>query len=150
MHTFAFLSIFLMTSASVTYAAEKPSVFQLTSGEYQPYTSETLPHYGIDNRIVMAAFKSVRIEVKTEFYPWARALKWAKRTNRNACFIIVTRSLKSIRNICIAFSPPSTIGTQSYKIANNCVKKVSALGPHITIGKNSKTKKRTALFRFIE
>ena len=68
-----------MTSASITYATEKPSIFQLTSGEYQPYTSETLPHYGIDNRIFMAAFMNVGIEVKTEFYQWARALKWTKR-----------------------------------------------------------------------
>jgi len=75
MYIFAFLIIFLMTSATITYAAEKPSVFQLTSGEYQPYTSETLPHYGIDNRIFMAAFKNVGIEVKTKFYQWARALK---------------------------------------------------------------------------
>ena len=150
MHIFAFLIIFLMTSATVTFVAKKPSVFQLTSGEYQPYTSETLHHYGIDNRIVMAAFKSVSVEVKTEFYPWARALKWAKRTNCNACFIIVNRSLKSIRNICIALSPPSTIGTQSYKIATNCFKKDTALGLHITMGKNSKTQKRTVLFRFIE
>lgn len=86
MHIFAFLIIFLMTSATVTFIAKKPSVFQLTSGEYQPYTSETLHHYGIDSRIVMAAFMSVSVEVKTEFYPWARALKWAKRTDRNAYF----------------------------------------------------------------
>jgi len=68
-----------MTTPTTTYAAENPSVFQLTSGEYQSYTSETLPHYGIDNRIFMAAFKNVGIEVKTEFYQWARALKWTKR-----------------------------------------------------------------------
>ena len=88
MHIFAFLIIFLKTSATVTFVAKKPSVFQLTSGEYQPYTPETLHHYGIDNRIVMAAFKSVSVsvKVKTEFYPWARALKWAKRTDRNAYF----------------------------------------------------------------
>ena len=75
MYIFAFLIIFLMTSATITYATGKPSVFQLTSGEYQPYTSETLPHYGIHNRIFMATFMNVGIEVKTEFYQWARALK---------------------------------------------------------------------------
>ncbi|MFC4160982.1 substrate-binding periplasmic protein [Chitinimonas lacunae] len=46
---------------------------RLANGEWQPYLSETLPHYGFASRIVTAAFERVGVTVRYEFYPWARA-----------------------------------------------------------------------------
>ncbi len=46
----------------------------LTNGEWAPYFSEQLPHYGIGSRIVTEAFSLEGITVEYTFFPWKRGL----------------------------------------------------------------------------
>lgn len=50
----------------------------LTNGEWTPYLSEKLPHYGFVSQIATEAFKLKGIEVVYGFYPWPRAYSEAK------------------------------------------------------------------------
>lgn len=55
-----------------------PSVIHLTNGEWQPFSGETLPHYGCDSQIITEAFALQGISVEYGFYPWARAYRLAE------------------------------------------------------------------------
>ncbi|MCP4551853.1 MAG: amino acid ABC transporter substrate-binding protein [Bacteroidetes bacterium] len=46
---------------------------RITNGEWLPYHSEKLPHYGAGSRIVTEAFEGEGLEVKWGFFPWKRA-----------------------------------------------------------------------------
>lgn len=48
---------------------------KIATGEYPPWTSESLPHYGYINQIVAEAFKQEGIDVEFHFMPWKRALE---------------------------------------------------------------------------
>lgn len=51
----------------------------LSNGEWLPYLSESLPHYGIVSRIVSEAFALEGITVQYVFRPWPRAYAEAQR-----------------------------------------------------------------------
>ncbi len=55
----------------VVFAQEK--IVRLTTGEYAPYISETLPHGGVAARIVTEAFEAVGYQVEISYFPWKRA-----------------------------------------------------------------------------
>lgn len=55
-------------------AADTQERLRLTNGEWPPYLSEHLPHYGLASRIVTEAFRRVGVEVEYGFFPWSRAL----------------------------------------------------------------------------
>lgn len=50
---------------------------RITNGEWPPYMSRDLPHYGIASRIVTEAFRLVGIDVEYGFFPWSRSLHMA-------------------------------------------------------------------------
>jgi len=52
---------------------------RLSNGEWPPYLSPDMPHYGIASRIVTEAFAEVGIEVEYDFFPWSRAYYLAER-----------------------------------------------------------------------
>jgi polar amino acid transport system substrate-binding protein len=52
---------------------------RLTNGEWSPYLGQNLPHHGVASRIVEEAFALEGVQVKWEFYPWARALRSAEQ-----------------------------------------------------------------------
>ncbi|WP_435635213.1 substrate-binding periplasmic protein [Pseudomonas solani] len=56
---------------------------RLTNGEWAPYLGEKLPYQGVASRIVAEAFALEGIDVRWEFYPWARALRLAERGERD-------------------------------------------------------------------
>ncbi|MDW3710524.1 MULTISPECIES: substrate-binding periplasmic protein [unclassified Pseudomonas] len=56
---------------------------RLTNGEWAPYLGAKLPHQGVASRIVAEAFALEGIDVRWEFYPWARALRLAERGERD-------------------------------------------------------------------
>lgn len=62
--------------ATATVPVEK--VLRITNGEWPPYLSETLPHYGLASRIVTEAFARKGVKVEYGFFPWARALNIAE------------------------------------------------------------------------
>ncbi|MBI3161324.1 MAG: transporter substrate-binding domain-containing protein [Chloroflexi bacterium] len=66
-------------------AVEEPAVI-LTTGEWQPYTSETMENYGAFTEIVSAVFKEMGVPVKYVFYPWKRAEEEVKNGKAFATF----------------------------------------------------------------
>ena len=62
----------LLASLSLCLQAE---TLKIATGEYPPWTTESLPHYGYINHIVEQAFKAEGIEVEFHFMPWKRALE---------------------------------------------------------------------------
>ena len=59
----------------------------LGNGEWKPYQSKGLKHFGYASQIVSEAFASQGIEVKYKFYPWARALESAKKGAVDGTFL---------------------------------------------------------------
>ncbi len=51
---------------------------RITNGEWPPYLSEHLKHYGVASRIVTEAFAQEGVQVEYGFFPWARALNEVK------------------------------------------------------------------------
>jgi polar amino acid transport system substrate-binding protein len=48
---------------------------KIATGEYPPWTTESLPHNGYINQIVESAFKVEGLDVEFHFMPWKRALE---------------------------------------------------------------------------
>lgn len=74
------LLLFLSLCLSGLTAAQE---LRLTNGEWAPYLGEKLPYQGVASRIVAEAFALEGIDVRWEFYPWARALRLAERGERD-------------------------------------------------------------------
>ncbi|MBT8766821.1 substrate-binding periplasmic protein [Metapseudomonas boanensis] len=55
---------------------------RLTNGEWAPYLGAQLPHHGVASRIVEEAFGLEGVQVRWEFFPWARSLHLAERGER--------------------------------------------------------------------
>lgn len=51
---------------------------RLTNGEWPPYLSENLEHYGVVSHIVTEAFALEGVKVEYGFFPWIRAYELAK------------------------------------------------------------------------
>jgi polar amino acid transport system substrate-binding protein len=58
-------------------SAQTSKTIRLTNGEWQPYLSKDLPHYGFASHIITEAFALVGVEVEYGFFPWKRAYKVA-------------------------------------------------------------------------
>ena len=55
--------------------AQAGETIRLTNGEWPPFQSRELPHYGPYSHIASQAFAEVGIEVEFGFFPWNRAVK---------------------------------------------------------------------------
>lgn len=55
------------------------TIIRLTNGEWPPYSSEYLPHYGFFSRVVSEAFRINGYQVEYAFYPWKRAYELAAK-----------------------------------------------------------------------
>jgi len=51
---------------------------RITNGEWAPFVSKKLPHYGVASHIITKAYAKVGIKVKYGFFPWARAYDYVK------------------------------------------------------------------------
>ena len=67
----------LLFWAAPVHAQDVPRVVLLTSGEWPPFFSASLPGGGFANRIISESFALEGIEVHFEFLPWRRALETA-------------------------------------------------------------------------
>lgn len=63
---------------AISATATPMNTVRLTSGEWPPYLSEKLPHFGLASRIVTDAFALKGITVEYGYFPWARSLKLAQ------------------------------------------------------------------------
>lgn len=70
------LCIVFLVSMHPLFAKES---IRITNGEWPPYLSHSLPHQGFVSHVVTEAFNAVDIEVEYGFFPWKRALKYAKQ-----------------------------------------------------------------------
>ncbi len=66
--------ISLISFAVISYAEE---TIRITNGEWLPYHSEKLHHYGAGSQIVTEAFALGGIKVKWGFFPWKRGYVYA-------------------------------------------------------------------------
>lgn len=63
--------IFLLLLSFSAYSG----TMTLASGEYAPYSGETIPNQGISTMIVKAIFSELKQDVQVSFMPWNRAMK---------------------------------------------------------------------------
>lgn len=70
--------LMLLATLLGTFSASAEESVQLTNGDWPPYLSPDLPHYGFASHIVSEAFAAVGIKVNYGFFPWSRAYKYAK------------------------------------------------------------------------
>lgn len=68
--------IILMTGCCQSAASEE--IIHIASGEWPPYFSKDLDHYGVGSRIVTEAFALEGVTVVYGFFPWIRSLKMAE------------------------------------------------------------------------
>ncbi len=62
-------------------------IFRITAGEWPPYLSKNLPHNGFIARIISESFALENITVQWQFFPWPRALVYAKSGKAEATAI---------------------------------------------------------------
>lgn len=60
-------------------AYARASAIRISNGDWAPFMSPNLPHYGFVSRMVTEAFALEGISVHYEFFPWARAYLVAKQ-----------------------------------------------------------------------
>lgn len=73
----------LLMTGDLTVAAAAPAAatadrILLTNGEWAPYLSERLPHFGAASHIVAEAYKAAGVDVQYGFFPWKRSYKLAR------------------------------------------------------------------------
>jgi polar amino acid transport system substrate-binding protein len=68
----------LVLMAVLVPSAALAAPVRVTSGEYPPYTGESLPHGGFVNHVLSEAFRTMGHEVRIRYYPWARAFAFAR------------------------------------------------------------------------
>lgn len=72
-------SLSLLLCAVCTTAVAGPvEKLRITNGEWPPYLSRDLQHYGLATRIVTEAFAQEGIQVEYAFFPWNRAFQLAQ------------------------------------------------------------------------
>ncbi|MES2317961.1 MAG: transporter substrate-binding domain-containing protein [Pseudomonadota bacterium] len=96
------LLLFLALSLGATCA--RADDITLTNGEWLPYQSEHLPHYGVLSRIVSEAFALEGVTVHYVFRPWPRALAEAQQGRAQGAIVWGQGSPGSSRNRNFHFS----------------------------------------------
>lgn len=71
------MSLVLFFAVSGSVAAQE--TVRLTNGEWPPFLSEKLKHYGVASRIVTESFLSESVKVEYGFFPWARSYNLVKK-----------------------------------------------------------------------
>lgn len=74
---FALGSLFVLL-LGITHMSQAEDVVRLTNGEWPPFTSQNLKHYGVYSHIVSEAFALEGMTVKYEFFPWKRSYVYTK------------------------------------------------------------------------
>lgn len=67
--------------AGLTTISHAEEVVKLTNGEWPPFTSKDLKHYGVYSHIVSEAFALEGVTVEYGFFPWARGYNYVKEGN---------------------------------------------------------------------
>ena len=65
-------------TAPITSSAQDTVV--ISTGEWAPFTSESMDNNGVGLHIISAAFAQVGLEVEYQFLPWTRAMEDAEQS----------------------------------------------------------------------
>lgn len=68
-----------LLSAPASAGPPDPSEIRIATGEWPPYTSETLNGHGIAGKLITEAFAASGVKVTYVIYPWNRSLELARR-----------------------------------------------------------------------
>ncbi len=71
----------------ISTTAFSEETIRLASGEWSPYQSENLKHYGVASRIVTQAFSLSGIRVEYSYFPWKRSYKYAETGTWDGTFL---------------------------------------------------------------
>ena len=74
--------VFSFVLCSVFTSAATAESIEITTGEYAPWTSESLKHGGFSTHVITEAFKLEGYDVNFTFYPWKRVYEAAKDGRR--------------------------------------------------------------------
>lgn len=65
------------------WTATAEETIRFTNGEWPPFTSQGLKHYGVYSHLVSEAFALAGIKVEYEFLPWSRSYQYVVRGQRD-------------------------------------------------------------------
>ncbi len=74
-----FIGFFIIISFVFNQNVIADETIRIANGEWMPYHSKKLPHYGAGSRIVTEAFALEGVKVKWSFMPWKRGYVLAKK-----------------------------------------------------------------------
>jgi len=92
----------------VFFAEERISI---AIGEWPPFISENLKHYGVVPRIVTEAFALGNVKVDYGFFPWKRAMEYANEGDWDGSAVW---GYTSERGKTLLYSDP--VRTEKYQI----------------------------------
>ncbi|EAR10015.1 substrate-binding periplasmic protein [Reinekea blandensis] len=67
-------------------ALAQAETVHLASGEWPPYTSESLPNGGPSTELVRKAFAEVGMDVEIDYFPWARSYEYVVNDHYDGSF----------------------------------------------------------------
>lgn len=70
--------IVCLSLENIAVAEQVTAKIRIASGEWEPFYSESLPHYGLDSQVVSESFALVGVEVEYGFFPWPRSFKYSE------------------------------------------------------------------------
>ena len=81
----AIMILFLIAFCFSPVFAEEEIMISI--GEWHPFISKELPHYGIVSHIISEAFAESQIKMKYGFFPWKRSYNYVKTGKYHASAI---------------------------------------------------------------
>jgi len=83
-----FFTIFLVLLA-VSFSVDCPAqdTIRIANGEWPPFQSKKLKHYGVASRVVTEAFELEGVKVEYQFLPWERGIQLAKQGKINGTMV---------------------------------------------------------------
>lgn len=75
---FILLLVAVLLMALTSRPTQSAETLLLTTGEWPPFFSATLPYGGTANRIISESFALVDVDVEYKFLPWKRAMQTAR------------------------------------------------------------------------
>lgn len=80
------ISLMILMLISLTALAAQNLKVVITTGEWEPYSSEKLPNYGCATELVTAICKAAGITPEYKFYPWVRCENSVEKGEAFAAF----------------------------------------------------------------
>ena len=77
-HGLRIILVFLLVFFALFHAVEAQDRIRITNGEWPPFLSKALPHFGAVSQIIAEAFALEGVAVEYGFFPWKRAYKLAE------------------------------------------------------------------------